>query len=372
MGDAGERLVAVTDPVGGVTQYGYDSQHRLTSVTDARGIVFLTNTYDVNSRVCRQQQADGGLFTLYYVTADIASTPDSTLLLQQAESGGPITQAPCTGPASGSPVVATVLVDPRGHPTTHRFNASGLVTRTTDALGQATTYERDPATNLLVSTTDPLGRQTAYAHDAAGNVTSVTRLAGTAGAVTTGFTYDATFNQLTSVTDPLGHSTTFAYDAQGGLTGITNALGQTSAVVPGPTGQPVAIADALGHTTQLAYTGGDLVSITDPLGNVTTRSLDSAGRLGTLTNPLGHQTVYAYDGLNQVTTITDALSGLTRFTYDPNGNLLSLTDARGSVTGYAYDTMDRMASRTDRSGARRARPTTSPGIWPAPPIARGS
>jgi YD repeat-containing protein len=101
--DASLRLVAVTDPAGGVTHYSYDSQHRMTSITDARGIVFLTNTYDVNSRVCRQQQADGSLFTLYYVTADIASTPDSTLLLQQGESGGPITQAPCTGPASSSP-----------------------------------------------------------------------------------------------------------------------------------------------------------------------------------------------------------------------------------------------------------------------------
>jgi len=348
--DASQRLVAVTDPAGGVTHYSYDSQHRMTSITDARGIVFLMNTYDVNSRVCRQPQADGGVFTLYYVTADIASSPDSTLLLQQAESGGPITQAPCTGPASSSQVVATVLVDPRGHPTTHRFNGSGLVTKTTDAMGQATTYERDAATNLLVSMTDPLGRQTAYSYDGAGNVTSVTRLAGTSEAVATNFTYDPTFNQMTSVTDPLGHSTTFAYDAQGRLTRITNALGQASTVTPGPTGQPAAIADALGNTTQFAYAAGDLVSITDPVGNVTTRSLDSAGRLGTLTNPLGQRTSYAYDTLNQVTGITDALNGLTGFTYDPNGNLLSLTDARGSVTGYAYDNMDRVASRTDPLG----------------------
>jgi len=348
--DASQRLITVTDPAGGITRYAYDSQHRMTTITDARNIVFLTNTYDVNSRVCRQQQADGGIFTLYYVTADIASSPDSVLLLQQAESGGPINQAPCTGPASSSKVVAAVIVDPRGHPTTHRLNTAGFVTKTTDALGQATTYTLDPATNLISSMTDPLGRQTTFSYDAAGNVTSVTRLAGTSGAVTTSFTYESIFNQLTGVTDPLGHSKTFAYDAQGRLTGITNALGQTSTVTPGATGQPVAIADALGNTTQFAYTAGDLVSITDPVGNTTTRSLDSAGRVGTLTNPLGLRTSYAYDALNQVTQVTDALNGLTRFTYDANGNLLSLTDARGSVTGYAYNTMDRVATRTDPLG----------------------
>ena len=345
--DASQRLSAVTDVGGGITRYGYDSQHRMTTITDARDIVFLTNTYDVNSRVCRQQQADGGIFTLYYVTADIASTPDSTLLLQQAESGGPITQAPCTGPTSTSPVVATVLVDPRGHPTTHRFNSSGVVTKTTDAMGQATTYERDAASGLILSMTDPLGRKTAYTYDTAGNVRSVTRLADTAEAVPTNFTYDPIFNQITSVTDPLQHPRTFAYDAQGRLTGITNALQETITVTPNSSGQPVAIADALGNTTQFGYTAGDLVSITDPVGKTTTRSLDSAGRLGTLTNPLGHRTSYAYDAFNKVTRITDAMNGLTRFTYDANGNLRSVTDARGSVTGYAPDNMDRVASRTD-------------------------
>jgi YD repeat-containing protein len=58
--DMAGRLVAVTDAAGGVTRYAYDSAHRLTTITDARGILFLQNTYDGNSRVCRQQQADGG------------------------------------------------------------------------------------------------------------------------------------------------------------------------------------------------------------------------------------------------------------------------------------------------------------------------
>jgi YD repeat-containing protein len=80
-------LTAVTNPAGGVTQYTYDSQARMTSITDARGITYLTNTYDANSRVCQQSQADSGVFTMHYVTADIATAPASVQFLSEAASG---------------------------------------------------------------------------------------------------------------------------------------------------------------------------------------------------------------------------------------------------------------------------------------------
>ena len=92
--DSSGRLIRVTNPAGGVTQYTYDSQHRMTTITDARGITYLTNTYDSNSRVCRQTQADGGVYAMYYVTTDIATAPGSVQLLNEAAAGGPITQTP--------------------------------------------------------------------------------------------------------------------------------------------------------------------------------------------------------------------------------------------------------------------------------------
>jgi hypothetical protein len=70
-------------PAGGITRYACDSQHRMTAITDARGITFLENTYYQNSRACQQQQADGGIFT-HYVTADIATTPESIQLARTA------------------------------------------------------------------------------------------------------------------------------------------------------------------------------------------------------------------------------------------------------------------------------------------------
>ncbi|MGH2459982.1 MAG: RHS repeat-associated core domain-containing protein, partial [Chloroflexota bacterium] len=197
------------------------------------------------------------------------------------------------------------------------------------------------------SVTDALGRVTSYTYDALGNVTSVTRLAGTSGAVTTTMTYDPTFNQLTSITDPLNHTTSFGYDSAGNLTTVTDPLSHQTTLTYNAAGEPLTTTDPLGHTIQFAYDGGDLASVTDPLGNTSTRFVDAVGRLVSTTDPLGRHTRDDRDVLNRLTKVTDPLGNVTSFSYDPNGNLLSITDARNDTTTYTYDTMDRLASRTD-------------------------
>jgi YD repeat-containing protein len=136
------------------------------TITDPRGITFLTNEYDSAGRVIRQTQADSGIWTFAYTT-------------------------------TGSFISQTVVTDPRGNPTTYRFNSSGYPIQQTDALGQSTTFERQPGTNLLLSTTDPLGRVTQFTYDANGNITAVTDPLGN----TRTFTYDPTFNKVTSITN---------------------------------------------------------------------------------------------------------------------------------------------------------------------------
>ena len=104
--------------------------------------------------------------------------------------------------------------------------------------------------------TDALGRETDYTYDAKGNVTSVTRLAGTANAVTEQFTWTPDYSQVASYTDALGHTTTFTY-TDGCLTGIVDPVGDATAIVCNAAGQPLSIQDALGNTTQFVYQGYD-------------------------------------------------------------------------------------------------------------------
>ena len=160
--DASGRLWKVTDPANGVTEYTYDASHRMLTLKDARGIVFLTNEYDANGRVIRQTQADSTIYQFAYTL----------------DAMGRITQ--------------TDVTDPRGTVRRAAYNAiSGFITSDTEALGTAvartTTYARDSSTNRVTRLTDGLGRHTDYTYDASGNVTSVTRLASTANAVTTSY-----------------------------------------------------------------------------------------------------------------------------------------------------------------------------------------
>jgi RHS repeat-associated protein len=315
--DAPGRLETVTDAAGGVTRYAYDAQHRIVSITDPRGITYLTNEYDAQGRVSRQTQADGGVWQFSYTL-------------------------------EGRLVTQTVVADPRGSPTTHRFDSQGLALSTTDALGQTTVNEYAPGSNLLIATTDPLGRTTRFGYDTQGNVTTVTDPAGH----TRAFTYEPAFNTLASITDPLGQVTSFGYDAQGNLTSITNPLGKVTTLAYNAFGQPITTTDPLGNTTTFTYDGqGNLTATADPLGNTSTFQYDAVSRPLRQLDPRGRATAFAYDSLNRITQITDALAGLTGFAYDPNGNLLTVTDARGNAITHTYSLMDRLTTRTDPLGA---------------------
>lgn len=319
--DTSGRLWKVMNPVGGVTEYTYDTAHRMLTVKDARGIVFLTNTYDPNGRVSKQTQADGSTYLFAYTL----------------DPGGRITQ--------------TDVTNPRGIVRRLTFNASGYTLTDTCAVGkpeqQRVTFEREAGTNLLLSITDPLNRKTAYTYDAMGNPTEVTRLAGTAEAVTVRRTYEPQFNKVASVTDALNHTTSFEYDARGNLTAVTNSMNERLTIAYNAAGQPVSITDPLQNAVRFDYDSGLLYSVADPLGRTYTHFPDDAGRLLSVTDPLGRRTRYDYNALNQLTKIIDPFGDTTSFAYDANGNLSSVTDARNNTTSYTYDNMDRLTSRQD-------------------------
>jgi RHS repeat-associated protein len=319
--DTSGRLWRVTDPNGGITEYTYDTLNRMRTIKDARGIVYLTNEYDANDRVFRQTQADNSIYQFAYTL----------------DTNGKVTQ--------------TDVTDPRGFVRRVTFNSSGYVLTDTRAVGrpeqQTVTFERQAGSNLPLSVVDALNRRTTYGYDSMGNITSITDLAGTQDAVTMSFTYDSVYNQPLSATDGLNHTTNFAYDGLGNLISVTNPLNDQVSFEYNTAGQMISMNDGMDHLTRWSYNGADLVSLTNPLGHVSSRFVDAVGRPISTTDALGHVNKFTYDVLNQVVQATNAGGGNTSFTYDPNGNLLTVADPRNSVTTYTYDSMDRVATRKD-------------------------
>jgi RHS repeat-associated protein len=340
--DASDRVTQARDNVGRAVSYTYDAGGRLWKVTDLAGGV-TEYTYNTSHQMLTLKDPKG----VVYLTNEYDASGKVT---KQTQADGTAYTFAYTLAADGR-VTQTDVTAPRGQVRRVTFNADGYILTDTRAVGateqQTATYERQAGSDLPLSVTDQLGRKTAYAYDAMGNVTSVTRLAGTASAVTTNFTYEPTFNYPATVNDPLNHTTTFEYDGRGNITGAVDPLGHRTSFTYSPAGQLLSVRDPLGDTAQFRYEMGDLVEVVNARGDSTAQFIDDAGRLLSLTNAQGQVIRYEYDAANRPLKVTDPLGNVTSFTYDGNGNLLTLKDARNNTTSYAYNSMNRLVTRTD-------------------------
>jgi len=100
------------------------------------------------------------------------------------------------------------------------------------------------------------------------------------------------------------------------------------------------------------HTHGDLQSITDAKGKVTT--FDKYNRYGQVlqsTDPNGIVTVNGYDARQRLTSRTVG-SETTTYTYDPVGQLTRVTQHNGSWVGFEYDAAHRRTASTDSDGNR--------------------
>jgi RHS repeat-associated protein len=309
-------LSTVTDPLGGVTRYGYTNL-RLSSITDPRGNLAKQLTYDASGRVISQQFADGGI-----------ERYDYTL--------------------SGNIITSTTVTDQLGRKATKRFNASGYVIEAIDTLGQSAKIDRGLNNNLPNSTSGPCGcANETRQFDDRGNATLVTDRLGQADR----YEYEPVFNNLTKATDKLGHVTNYSYDSHGNLISVTNALNQTMSYTYDAFGQLATVTDPLGHMTQLVHdSGGQVASVVDPLGHQNTVTHDAVGRPTAAADHLGREISVTYDALDRVITTTDAAANVTTLTYDANGNGTSTTNALNQKSQYFYDAKNRLISTRDPLG----------------------
>ncbi|HYZ77321.1 MAG TPA: NlpC/P60 family protein [Gaiellaceae bacterium] len=320
--DAQNRLIKITAPDTGVTQYTYDAVgNRLTETNPLNHVT--TWTYDSDNRLASATTSLAEKTTYFYNS--------NGKLIKQVDPRGNVQGAnpddyatTFTYDAAGRLSTET---DPLGNTTTHGYDKVGNPTMVTDAKSHTTSYAYD-AQNRLTSVTAPDGGVTTYTYDGGGNV--LTRV--DAKNHTTTYTYDGANEQL-SVTSPTGQKWTFAYDANGNLVSTVDANGNSTQTAGD--GTTTRTYDAVGRVTSIAYSDSTPgVSFT----------YDAVGNRTQMTDGSGSQT-YTYDAANRLTGVT---RGTNTFSYAYNlaSNLTSRTYPDGTVTTYAYDNDERLSSAT--------------------------
>lgn len=209
-----------------------------------------------------------------------------------------------------------------------------------------TRYSYDPAGNL-VTTTLPDGSALTNSYEAAHRLTAVTDLFGQSTAYTLNALGDRTQTQAKNAAGVVKQDRTDSYDALGRLSQDTGGAGQVRAYGYDGDGNAVSLTDPLNRTTAQSFDAlNRLATITDPANGVTTTSYDAHDRPLTVTAPNNAVTSYVYDGFGDLIQTTSPDTGKTVYRYDAAGNLAQKVDAAGAITNLTYDALNRVLTKT--------------------------
>jgi RHS repeat-associated protein len=350
-------------------KFKYDASHQMTEMTDGRGGVTKTE-YDASRRVTKQTDPMERVLKFVYGETEGRKTTTIT------EPNGSTTFEKFNTAGEPLEVIKAMGVKGLERKTTHEYNSSYQLTKTTDALSHSTSYEYSAAgdrilekdaegnetkwtynsTHDVLTETTPKGEKTTYKRTAAGNIEAIERPA--PGETTQKSTFKYAGNgDLTAAIDPLGRETKFEYDTYGNLKAKTNSAGDKTTWTYNLDGQQLTVVSPRGNeegakasefeTKTERDAQGRPIKITDPLGREAKYVYDKNGNLESLTDPLGHTTKYTYDADDERTEVKAANGDTTKIAYDSVGQVKSRTDGNGYTTKYERDVLEQLTETID-------------------------
>ena len=357
--DSNGLLVSATDPFGRVLTFHTTANGQVTSISDSLGTI-ATYVYGGSAELLSVTYADNSSFNFAYDgNLRLTTVTDALGNILESHSYDAQGRAVTSEKQGGVDHFSLEYV-------------SDTETDVTDGLGHLTRYTFDKSKGRHVVTRvegvcscgGGVGSQAqTWEYDEQLNVTSMTDALNHSAS----YTYDANGNQLTetdptgtvtytyngfgevlTLTNQLGGVTSHTYDGAGNLLTTTNALGKTTSLTYDDHGLPLTVTDARGKTVTFAYDAtGNLRTRTDALNHSTQFVYDARGRLTSTTNALGHLTTFGYDGVGRVNLATRPDGTTTSYEYDLAGRRTAMTDAKGNRSTYAYDSHYRLISQAD-------------------------
>ncbi len=257
----------------------------------------------------------------------------------------------------------------------YAYNFNGQITSAVNALGETTSATYNPLNHHLTSVTYPFGLTITNRLDSIGFLTQRVWIAASGAPLATNAclwsqgrvreTVDARGLKTTCFWDALGRLTGRAYpdgttisnwyvkldgvpftNGTGGLTLLDRTrfkdrLGYLTDFACDALRQPIAITNALGHTTRFTWCNcGTVESLTDPMGHTTSLEHDLDGRPVAVHLPGGSTLRIALDSLGRPTNVTDTVHSLA-LAYNHQGLHTTLATATSVIQRVEYDGMDR-------------------------------
>ena len=331
--DSSNRLTALTDRNGGVTQYtSHAASGYPASSTDSLG---NTTTFSYTA------QPQGG-FTFYNLTG-IAYSDGSTAALTYDAKGNILTQT-----------------DAAGRKTTFTYTPRGLRATSTSPSGATATFTYN-SDNTLASVKGPTGDVTSFAYDSAKRVSKITQADGSVRELT----HDALDN-VTSIKNEMGDSRSFTFDSNNRIATATDYLGGVKSYRYDANDQISAFVDELGNAVTYTYdeqnrlsstttpngyrvkqtynSQGRVIGLSDDAGPLWTKTFDREALPASTTDALGRTWKTTRDAVGQVSQVTAPSGASSSITYDKLGRILQATDASSVALAYTYDAAGLVAS----------------------------
>lgn len=302
------RITKTTAPNNSTRDVAYDAIGRITSQTDEEGRVV---NWEYGNHLKTRQDPDGKATTVYL---DFRGNP-----IRAVDANGLVSSAEYD-PAGR----LTTLKDPRGAETHRVYDQTGKLTEVLDPLSQRTRFHYDEAGRLR-EIVNAAGEVTAYRYSGE----EVAEVTDGNGHVSTMY-YDPT-RRVAVRTLPSGTSEEFRYDVTGRL-GQHISFGGQSTSFEYENGSLVARRDHDGgvHTFEYQPDGARIRADQERY------SYDAAGLLIADYKPSGETLEYSYSLSGRLVEMRGP-GGTYRYTYGGGGQLLSVQDSRGGLTTYSYD-----------------------------------
>ena len=345
------RLVRETDALGNSMEYEYDERDNIIKETNRRGFPTYRE-YDEMNRLVREEDRWGNNETYEY--------DEFHNVVKRTDKMGNVWESEYdeVGRLIGE-------YNPLGQGTQYEYDEAGNMIKEIDAMGYVTSYEYD-SEGRLVRTLGAEGSEVLYEYDEVGNRVSVTQVGDEVNSKWQ-YEYDLLGRKEKEIT-PLGEEYTWEYDEVGNTVRYETPSGDVTeyeydllnrlTLVELPDAVDIDIEYTLFEKEREEYDHPPRLTYLHPYApQITTQSqeYDLLGRLSRESwqvNGDEYEISYVYDEEGNVIEMTDQLGEVTSYTYDCRNRLRSVTDPDGDMTQYNYDPANRLTETVYPTGAR--------------------